>query len=185
MRLVVLHAAAQGGGVYTPFREIILTYLRTDKNFTSQGHGGPQPMDVGAIGKGKNGKKGDGKKGQEGKKGDGRKADGKGSKNNAAGKGKGQGTQKFDGHCNCCKKYGHMARDCRKKKPDEAQKKTWVLLINPLCRRPHVALMNSTAAGSGLGRLVMVISDQEKTSFCLSNVQGNKLKYCSFDLWSA
>ena len=61
----MLQAAAQGGGVYTRFREIILTYLRTDKHFTSDGHGRPQPMDVGAIGKGKNGKKGDGKKGQE------------------------------------------------------------------------------------------------------------------------
>ena len=63
-----------------------------------------------------------GKKGQEGKKGDGKTIDGKGGKNNAAGKGKVQGTQKFDGHCNYCKKYGHMARDCRKKKSDEAQK---------------------------------------------------------------
>ena len=69
------------------FREIILTYLRTDKHFTSHGHGGPQPMDVGAIGKGKNVKKGDGKKGQEGKKGDGKKVDGKGGKNIVAGKG--------------------------------------------------------------------------------------------------
>ena len=123
MRQVVLQAAAQGGGVYTRFREIILTYLRTDKHFTSDGHGGPQPMDVGAIGKGK--------------KGDGKKVDGKGGKNNVAGKGKGQGTQKFDVNCNYCKKYGHMARDCRKKKADEAQKqKTWVLLTNPLCSRP-------------------------------------------------
>ena len=122
VRQVVLQAAAQGGGVYTRFREIILTYLRTDKHFTSDGHGGPQPMDVGAMGKGKNGKKGDGKKGQEGKKGDGKKVDGKGGKNNVAGEGKGQGTQKFDGHCNYCKKYGHMARDCRKKKADEAHK---------------------------------------------------------------
>ena len=115
VRQVVLQAAAQGGGVYTRFREIILTYLRTDKHFSSDGHGGPQPMDVGAIGKGKNGKKGDSKKG-DGKKGDGKKVDGKGGKNNVAGKGKGQGTQKFDGNCNYCKKYGHMARDCRKKK---------------------------------------------------------------------
>ena len=61
-------------------------------------------MDVGAIGKGKNVKEGDGTK-----------VDGKGGKNNVAGKGEGQGTQKFDGRCNYCKKYGHMARDCRKK----------------------------------------------------------------------
>ena len=93
-------------------------------------------MDVRAIGKDKNGKKGDGKKGQEGKKGDGKKVDGKGGKNNVAGKGKGQGTQKFDGNCNYCKKCGHMARDCRKKKADEAQKqKNVVLLTNPLCSR--------------------------------------------------
>ena len=38
MRQVVLQAAAQGG-VYTRFREIILTYLRTDKDFSSDGHG--------------------------------------------------------------------------------------------------------------------------------------------------
>ncbi len=50
----------------------------------------------GAFGKGKNGKKGDGKKGQEGKEGDGKNVDGKGGKNNVAGKGKGQGTQKFE-----------------------------------------------------------------------------------------
>ena len=46
VRQVVLQAAAQGGGIYARFREIILTYLRTDKHFTSEGHGGPQPMDV-------------------------------------------------------------------------------------------------------------------------------------------
>ena len=119
MRQVVLQAAAQGGGVYTRFREIILTYLRTDKHFSSEGHGGPQPMDVCAIGKGKGGKKGDGKKVEA------KKAEDKGGKNhgnNGAVKGKGQGTQKFEGNCNYCKKYGHMARDCRKKKADDAQK---------------------------------------------------------------
>ena len=92
MRQVVLQAAAQGGGVYTRFHEIILTYLRTDKHFSSDG------MDVGGVGKGKGGKKGDGKKG------DGKKVDGKGGKhgNNGAGKGKGQGTLKCDGNCNYC-----------------------------------------------------------------------------------
>ena len=64
MRQVVLQAAAQSGGVCTRFREIILTYLRTDKHFSSDGHGGPQPMGGGAIGKGKGGKKADGKKGE-------------------------------------------------------------------------------------------------------------------------
>ena len=91
MRQVVLQAAAQGGGVYTCFREIILTLLRTDKHFSSDEHGGPQPMDVGAIRKGKGGKKGEAKK-----------VDGKGGKNNGnngAGKGEGQGTQKFDDNC--------------------------------------------------------------------------------------
>ena len=76
-------------------------------------------MNVGAIGKGKGGKKGDGKKGEA------KKVNGKGGKNNGnngAGKGKGQGTQKFDGKCNYWKKYGHVARDCRKKKADDAQK---------------------------------------------------------------
>ena len=126
-------------------------------------------MDVGAIGKGKNGKKGDGKKGQEGKKGDGKKVDGKGGKHIVAGKGKGQGTQKFDGHCNYCKKYGHMARDCRKKKADEAEKQKNVGAVDQSSVQSTsstasvgaVALINSTTAGSGLGRLVMAISDQE------------------------
>ena len=167
MRQVLLQAAAQGGGVYTRFREIILTYLRTDKHFTSDGHGGPQPMDVGAIGKGKNGKKEDGKKG-DAKKGDGKKVDGKGGKNNVAGKGKGQGTQKFDGNCDYCKKYGHMARDCRKKKADEAQKQKNVGAVDQSSVQSTsstasvgaVALVNSITAGSELGRLVMAISDQ-------------------------
>ena len=136
MRQVVLQAAAQGGGVHSRFREIILTYLRTDKHFSSDGHGGPQPMDVGAIGKGKGGKKGDGKKGEA------KKVDGKGGKNNGnngAGKGKGQGTQKFDGNCNYCKKYGHIARDCRKKKADDAQKaeEGGELSTSPLFSRLH------------------------------------------------
>ena len=206
MRQVVLQVAAQGGGVYTRFREIILTYLRTDEHFTSDGHGGPQPMDVGAIGKGMNGKKGDGKKG------DGKKVDGKGGKNNVAGKGKGQGTQKFDGNCNYCKKYGHMARDCRKKKADGALKQKNVGAVESSVHSTSstasvgaVALISSTTAGSGLGRLVMAISDQgervdsypvdsgsevhtapvtfpwnveqfDTTSICLSDVQGNKSK---------
>ena len=119
VRQVVLQAAAQGGGVFSRFREIILTYLRTDKHFSSEGHGGPQPMDVGAIGKGKGGKKGDGKK-VEAKKSEGK--GGKSNENNGAVKGKGQGTPKFEGNCNYCKKYGHMARYCRRKKADDAQK---------------------------------------------------------------
>ena len=157
MRQVVLQAAAQGGGVYTRFREFILTYLRTDKHFSSDGHGGPQPIDVGATGKGKNGKNGDGKK-----------VDGKGGKNSVAGKGKGQGTQKFDGNCNHCKKYGHMARDCRKKKADDAQKQknagaidqSSVQSTSSTASVGAVALISSTTAGSGLGRLVIAISDQ-------------------------
>ena len=222
IRQVVLQAAAQVGGVYTRFREIILTYLQTDKHFTSDGHGGPQPMDVGAIGKGKNGKKGDGKKG-DGKKGDGEKVDGKGGKNNVAGKGKGQGTQKFDGNCTARSMGTWQETVVRKKRTRHKSRKTWVLLTNPLCSRPKsvgaVALISSTTAGSGLGRLVMAISDQgekvdsyqvldgtrpevvvmmavdsgsevhtapvtfpwnveqfDKTSICLSDVQGNKLK---------
>ena len=214
VRQVVLKAAAQGRGVYTRF-------VRSSSHTcgpTSISH----QMDVGAIGKGKNGKKGNGKKGQEGKKRDGKKVDGKGGKNNV-----GQGTQKFDGHCNNCKKYGHMARDCRKKKADEAQKQKNVGAVDQSSVQSTsstasvgaVALINSTTAGSGLGRLVMAISDQEdrmdsyqvldgtrpevvvmmavdsgsevhtapvtfpwnveqfdKTSICLSDVQGNKLK---------
>ena len=164
MRQVVLQAAAKGGGVYTHFRDIILIYLWTDKHFSSAGHGGPQPMDVGAIGKGKNGKKGDGKKG-DGKKGDGKKVDGKGGKNNVAGTGKGQGTQKFDGNCNYCKKYGHMARDCCKKKADDAQKQKNVGAVDQSSVQSTsstgsvgaVALVNSTSAGSEHGRLVMAI----------------------------
>ena len=116
MRQVALQAAAQGGGVHTRFREIILTYLRTDKHFSSDGHGGPQPVDVGAAGRGKGGKKGNGKKG------DGKKGDGKGGKKSNNNSGAGLGTQKFEGTCNCSKKYGHMARDCREKKADESQK---------------------------------------------------------------
>ena len=89
--------------------------------------------------------------------------------NNVAGKGKGQGTQKFDGHCNYCKKYGHMASDCRKKKADEAQKQKNVGAVDQSSVQSTsltasvgaVALINSTTAGSGLGRLVMAISDQE------------------------
>ena len=121
----------------------------------------------GAVGKGKNGKKGDGKKG-DGKKGDGKKVDGKGGKKNVAGKGKGQGTQKFDGNCNYCKKYGHMARDCCKKKADDAQKQKNVGAVDQSSVQSTsstgsvgaVALVNSTSAGSGLGRLVMAICDQ-------------------------
>ena len=147
--------------------------------------------------------------------------------NNGAGKGKGQGTQKFDGNCNYCKKYGHMARDCRKKKADDAQKQknvgavdqSSVQSISSTASVGAMALVSSTSAGSRLGRLVMGISDQgervdayqvfggtrpevvvmmaidsgsevhtapvtfpwnveqfDKTSICLSDVQGNRLK---------
>ena len=120
-----------------------------------------------------------------------------------------------------------MARDCRKKKADGAQKQKNVGAVDQSSVQSTsstasvgaVALINSTTAGSGLGRLVMAISDQEdrmdsyqvldgtrpevvvmmavdsgsevhtapvtfpwnveqfdKTSICLSDVQGNKLK---------
>ena len=83
---------------------------------------------MGAVGKGKG----------DGKKGDGKKVDGKGGKNNVAGKGKGQGTQKFDGNCNFCKKYGHMARDCcKKKRTTHRSRRTWVPSTSPLFSRLH------------------------------------------------
>ena len=120
-----------------------------------------------------------------------------------------------------------MARDCRKKKADEAQEQKNVGAVDQSSVQSTsstasvgaVALINSTTAGSGLGRLVMAISDQEermdsyqvldgtrpdsvvmmsvdsgsevhtapvtfpwnveqfdRTSICLSDVQGNKLK---------
>ena len=50
---------------------------------------------------------------RDGKKVDGKKVDGKGGKNNVAGKGKGQGTQTYDGNCNYCKKYGHYCKTVR------------------------------------------------------------------------
>ena len=119
-----------------------------------------------------------------------------------------------------------MARDCRKKKADEVQKQKNVGAVDQSSVHSTsstasvgaVALINSATAGSGLGRLVMAISDQEermdsfqvldgtrpevvvmmavdsgsevhtapvtspwnveqfdKTSICLSDVQGNKL----------
>ena len=186
-------------------------------------------MDVGAIGKKGDGKKGDGKKG-DGKKVEAKKAEdkvGKNHGNNGAVNGKGQGTQKFEGNCNYRKKYGHMARDCRKKKADDAQKQRHVGAVDQSTVQSTsstasvgaVALVSSTPSGAGIGRLVMAISDQgerfdayqvfdgsrhevvvmmvidsgsevhtapvtfpwnmerfDKTSICLSDVQGNKLK---------
>ena len=100
------------------------------------------------IGKGKNGKKGDGRKG-DGKKGDGRKIDGKGGKNNVAGKGKGQGTQKFDGNCNYCKKYGHMARDCREKEADEALNQKHVSVVDQ-------SSVQSTSSTASVGAVALI-----------------------------
>ena len=66
---------------------------------------------------------------------------------------------------------GHMARDCRKKKKaDEAQQQKNVGAVDqPSVQSTSstasvgaVALINSTTAGSGLGRLVMAIFDQEE-----------------------
>ena len=130
MRQVVLQAAAQGGGVYTRFREIILTYLRTDKHISSDGHGGPQPMDVGAIGKGKGGKKGDGKKGH------GKKVDGKGGKNNGVGKGK--GPRKLIATATVARSTGTWKESvARKRRTTHRSRRTWVLLTSPLCSRPR------------------------------------------------
>jgi hypothetical protein len=33
------------------------------------------------------------------------------------------GLVKFEGECNYCKKFGHMSKDCRKKKKDKADRK--------------------------------------------------------------
>ena len=95
-------------------------------------------MDVGAIGKGKNGKKGDGKKGQEGKKGDGKKVDGKGGKNNVAGKGKGQAPRNLMAIVTTARSTGTWQETvARKKRTRYKNRKMWVLLTNPLCSRPH------------------------------------------------
>ena len=67
---------------------------------------------------------------------DGKKVDGKGGKNNVAGKGQGKGTQTYDGNCNYCKKYGHMARDCREKKADDAQKQKNVSAVDQSSVQP-------------------------------------------------
>ena len=64
--------------------------------------------------------------------------------------------------------YGHMARDCRKKKADDAQKQKNVCAADQSSVQSTsstasvgaVALVNSTSAGSGLGRLVMAICDR-------------------------
>ena len=141
MRQVLLQAAAQGGGVYTRFREIILTSLQTDKHFSSEGHGGPQPMDVGAIGKGKGGKKGDGKKGDS-KKAEGKKPEDKGGKNNGnngAVKGKGQGTQKR-ATATTARSMGTWHETVARKRPMMPKsKRTWVrwtsLLFSQLRRQ--------------------------------------------------
>ena len=93
---------------------------------------------------------------------------GKNNGNNGVVKGKGQGTQKFEGNCNYCKKYGHMARDCRKKKADDAQKQKNVGAVDQSSVQSTsstasvgaVALVNSTSSGAGLGMLVMAISDK-------------------------
>ena len=131
VRQVVLQAAVQGGGIYARFREIILTYLRTDKHFTQDGHGGPQPMDVGAIGKGKNAKKGDGKKEQEGKEGDAKKVDGKGGKNNVAGKTKVRAPRNLTVTVTTARSTGTWQEIvARKSRMRHKNRKTWVPLIN-------------------------------------------------------
>ena len=83
-------------------------------------------------------------------------------------KGKGQGTKKFEGNGNYCKKYGHTARDGRKRKADDAQKQRNVGAVDQSSVQSTssaasvgaVALVSSTPSGAGLGRLVMAISDQ-------------------------
>ena len=137
---VVLQAAAQGGWVYTRFpwnhphlseyRQALLIWWKTTTNGCGRNRQG-----------GQGGKKGVAKNG-DGKKSDGKKVDGNGSMSRVA-----RTTalararvraQTFDGNCNYCKKYGHMARDCRKKRrTTHRSRKTWVLLTSPLCSRPR------------------------------------------------
>ena len=89
---------------------------------------GPAPMEIDAVqqfggyGKGKKGKgkgKSDGKsfKGKNGKGSFGYSDKGKGKgKSKNDGKGSWSTSQKFQGHCNFCGKFGHKESDCRKKK---------------------------------------------------------------------
>ena len=63
-----------------------------------------------------------------------------------------------------------MARDCCKKKADDAQKQKNVGAVDESSVQSSsstasvgaVALVSSTSAGSGLGRLFMAISDRER-----------------------
>ena len=110
---------------YEDLRSEILNVRRAEQYMM----GVPAPMDVSAVSKG-DGKGTDAKKrntkcfacgkmghvraecrsGGKGKgKGKGKKGQGKGKDGNA-------GSQKFDGACNYCQKYGHRERDCEKKK---------------------------------------------------------------------
>ena len=106
----------------------VLTELGVVGSYATGGASGPAPMEVDAVqqfggyGKGKKGKgkgkpDGKGSKGKNGKSFYGQFDKGKGKgKTKSDGKGPWSTSQKFQGHCNFCGKFGHKENDCRKKK---------------------------------------------------------------------
>ena len=106
----------------------VLTEVGVVGSYATGSSSGPAPMEVDAVqqfggyGKGKKGKgkgkqDGKGNKGKNGKSFYGQfdKGKGKGKAKND-GKGSWSSSQKFQGHCNFCGKFGHKESDCRKKK---------------------------------------------------------------------
>ena len=104
------------GSDYDKVKKFIRDWLQSGVTYNSVGEmaapstpGGPMPMDVGAIDyKGKKGKEKDAK--------------GKGAKGKDSGKGKpggGKNTEKFQGECGFCGKWGHKRKDCWAKQQTE------------------------------------------------------------------
>ena len=106
----------------------VLTELGVVGSYATGSSSGQAPMEVDAVqqfggygkgrkGKGKGKQDGKGNKGKNGKSFYGQfdKGKGKGKAKND-GKGSWSSSQKFQGHCNFCGKFGHKENDCRKKK---------------------------------------------------------------------